>query len=221
MPELSAKEYLDYLFSAYSKKGKDYYRQFLTVPLVDGIDILDWGCGLGGMLELLATLAPHARLHGLDMNPECVQHVKEAHPDWKIERLPLPGTISTLSEQSFDRIFLLDVVEHCGDPLRLLNECYRLLKPGGILTLSTPDRLGYHKHGAPGLPNFWFNIKHLAGKEWLDPTHVTEYSVWELRKLLEESQFQKHDLSQSFWHWIPWLRPPKKFYSFTVNVYRK
>lgn len=223
MPELSPKEYFEYLQATYSPRPETYYRQFLSIPLGNGEDILDWGCGLGGMLELAERLAPASRLSGLDMNPECVRFVGERHPGWRLELLQPPGLKSPFPDASFDRVFLLDVVEHASDPVRLLAECHRVLKPGGVLTLSTPDRLAFHKQGkghAFGAANLLFNIRHLLGREWLDPTHVTEWSAQGLLSLLASSPFRRHDLKPVFWHRIPWARPPKRYYAFIVNLFK-
>ena len=43
------------------------------------------------------------------------------------------------AEGSFDLILLWDVIEHVPDPLKTLREIFRLLKPGGHLSLITPD----------------------------------------------------------------------------------
>lgn len=40
---------------------------------------------------------------------------------------------------SFDVITLFEIVEHLGDPVALLEECVRVLKPGGVLVVNTPN----------------------------------------------------------------------------------
>jgi 2-polyprenyl-3-methyl-5-hydroxy-6-metoxy-1,4-benzoquinol methylase len=220
--EISSEEYLEYLVSTYTERPESYYRDFLKLPLVAGQDILDWGCGLGRMLEVIADSAP-ARLAGLDVNPECVRYVKARHPDWQVELLALPGLRAPFPESSFDRIFLLDVLEHVHEPDTLLAECHRLLRPGGILTLSTPDRLAFHKLADRrpfGLMNLSFNIRHLLGRVWVDPTHVTEWTASGLRNRLEASPFAYHDFRPSLWHFVPWARPPRRYYAFTVNLFK-
>jgi 2-polyprenyl-3-methyl-5-hydroxy-6-metoxy-1,4-benzoquinol methylase len=52
-----------------------------------------------------------------------------------------PGTIfdMQLNDGSFDVVTLWDVLEHTPDPKAVLQECYRILKPGGILVINYPD----------------------------------------------------------------------------------
>ncbi len=220
MAELSDQDYLSYLQNTYGGKGEKYYRQFLGLPVQNSGAVLDWGCGLGGLLETVARSAPKAELHAVDLNPECVATVKTRHPDWDIRLLSMPGLQAPHADSQFDRLFLLDVIEHCPEPLALLRECHRLLKPGGVLTLSTPDRWAFHKPRQGLAANLAFNVRHMLRKEWLDPTHVTEYTVWELRQLLAKSAFAGHDLDASPWRYVPWLRPPKRYYTFVVNLRR-
>lgn len=42
-------------------------------------------------------------------------------------------------DKSFDVITLFEIVEHVGDPLVLIAECRRILKPGGVLVINTPN----------------------------------------------------------------------------------
>ena len=49
-------------------------------------------------------------------------------------------THSRLPERSFDLILCTEVVEHIADSARAIAEMHRLLKPGGVLILSTPKR---------------------------------------------------------------------------------
>jgi len=209
--------YGDYLETAYGGRPTTYYRQFLRTPLGAARDVLDWGCGLGGMLELVASESA-ARIAGLDLQEVCLDRIRSRHPDWDLRLLVLPGLVAPFESASFDRIFLLDVIEHVSEPVELLRECHRLLRPGGVLTLSTPDRLAFYKREGGIVANLRFNLRRLLGREWVDPTHVTEYTVSGLRRILSASPFGDAAFAPSPWHRTLWARPPRRHYSFVVDL---
>jgi len=75
-------------------------------------------------------------------------------------------------DNCFDAVTLLSVIEHLSDPPQCLKEIQRILKPGGTLLLSTPNRLA-----SSPMSNL---------KKPLSLDHTKEYSPEELRNLLEK-----------------------------------
>lgn len=81
----------------------------------------------------------------------------------------LDGDIENLSlkTNSVDMIFCIEVIEHVARPYKALEEMHRVLKPGGVLILTTPfltpfhgkgDNLDDFSHG--GYPDFWRYTHH-------------------------------------------------------------
>jgi SAM-dependent methyltransferase len=64
-----------------------------------------------------------------------VDIAESTNPDivWDLNKTPLP-----LEDESFDKIVMYDVIEHLNDVIPAIEECYRLLKPEGLLHLKTP-----------------------------------------------------------------------------------
>lgn len=214
-------EYGRFLQQAYGNKPVGYYEAFLKTPVKPGEAVLDWGCGLGGFLATLAAIqgVQSKDLHGLDLLSDSVAATKERVPGADVRLLTLPGLNAPWGAHSFDRIFLLDVIEHVSNPDELLAEVHRLLKPGGVLTISTPDRLAFYKRPGSGrIGSILFNLRRLAGKEWVDPTHRIEYTRAGLRRLLDRSPFGARDFNPSFWHRLLWLRPIRKHFSFVFDL---
>lgn len=214
-------EYGRFLSVAYGSKPAGYYEAFLEVPLREGDRILDWGCGLGLFLSTVASLpiASSLSLHGIDLLPDSVEASRQRVPSADIRLMEPPGSTAPWPDATFDRVFLLDVIEHSRQPLELLAEIHRILKPGGRLTISTPDRLAFYKRPGQGrLRSIGFNLRRLMGREWVDPTHVTEHTVGSLGSLLRESAFSADDFRPSRWHRIPWARPVRKHFSFLVHL---
>ena len=98
--------------------------------------ILDLGCGTGWFTRKLAERFPEAALTGADLSPGMLARATANGPEhagWlnaDAEQLPLP-------DQSMDLVFSNLMIQWSNRPEVILAECRRLLKPGGILAVST------------------------------------------------------------------------------------
>lgn len=68
-----------------------------AVPL-DGLRVLDVGCGFADFAQFLAVRAPTARYVGIDITPEVMAEARRAHPDLELLEgnildTPIPGTV--------------------------------------------------------------------------------------------------------------------------------
>jgi SAM-dependent methyltransferase len=95
--------------------------------------LLEVGCGSGATLESMNELGWQAE--GIDFDPAAVE---------KARRKGLTVHLGTLTEKklpgnTFDAIAARHFIEHVPDPIETLRECRRLLKPGGLLVLITPN----------------------------------------------------------------------------------
>ncbi len=104
-----------------------------------GKRVLDIGGGLGYGAFLLSRVAEEVVF--LDKSSGAVDFVKKAWSPLSPNLRAVCGEAVDLAEEegSFDAVFLMDVIEHVADPERLLFEARRLLRPGGLLVLSTPE----------------------------------------------------------------------------------
>jgi tocopherol O-methyltransferase len=107
-------------------------------------DILDSGCGIGGSALELATRF-NARVTGITLSPIQANRAREraARADLTGDKTPsarfeVADALNTpFPDQSFDFIWSMESGEHMPDKVGLLQECYRLLKPGGKLLMAT------------------------------------------------------------------------------------
>ena len=103
---------------------------------VGGRDILDVGCGGGLLCEPLARQGAH--VIGLDASSDAIlvakQHAGELPIDYRC------GTIETVSENNFDAILAMEIVEHLDNVPIFIQSCAKRLNPGGKLILSTINR---------------------------------------------------------------------------------
>lgn len=115
-------------------------RDPLAQGCLDGLDIVDVGCGGGLVCEPLTRLG--AKMTGIDATEKTVS-VAQAHAaqsglaiDYRLataEQLVAAG-------ETFDAVLALEVVEHVTDPVSFLATCCQLTRPGGALVLSTLNR---------------------------------------------------------------------------------
>lgn len=107
--------------------------------LLTGLTILDVGCGGGLVTEPLSKAG--AAVTGLDAGAENIAAAKR-HADQ--ENLDIAYICSTLEEHTppalYDVVLALEIVEHVTCVQTFINSCFRVLKPGGVLILSTLNR---------------------------------------------------------------------------------
>ncbi|WP_433503882.1 methyltransferase domain-containing protein [Pseudonocardia halophobica] len=144
------------------------------LPRCEGAAVLEAGCGEGYGANLLAGVAD--RVLGLDYDALTAAHVARRYPRVGIARanlvaLPVP-------DARLDAVVSLQVIEHLWDQGLFLRECLRVLRPGGRIMVSTPNRLTF----SPGRDTP------------LNPFHTRELAPEELAELLTEAGFTDVEL---------------------------
>jgi len=123
---------------------------------VAGKDVLELGCGAAQWSISLAQLG--ARPVGLDLSPRQLEHARRAMAAADVE-FPLVEASAEdvpLDDASFDVVFCDHGAFNFADPMRLVPECARLLRPGGLLAFSMVT---------PIFDIFWENEREAVGDE--------------------------------------------------------
>lgn len=142
-------------------------RYAFAARFASGKRVLDLGCGTGyGTAELAKSAASAA---GIDVSAEAIAYAREHYPGIAFSIAPAETT--TLSASSFDLITAFELIEHLPDWRPLLAEARRLLAPGGMFLVSTPNREYYGRARGDAGPN---------------PFHVHEFDYAEFRCALAE-----------------------------------
>lgn len=125
-------------FRNFVAEGSGYRKQRRSADLMYLQDVppgkvLDVGCGDGGILESLRTAG--WEVYGQDVDGV----VRET-----LEKKEIPHFIGTLTEAqfrdgTFDAVVSNHVIEHLYNPISVLHECWRILRPGGVLVITTPN----------------------------------------------------------------------------------
>lgn len=164
--------------------------------------VLDIGCGFGEALGYYRSIGCEPYGYELDENAARIAlaqglNIRQGNFD-----------PSHWGESFFDVVTLAQVLEHVYEPVDLLAGIYKVLRPGGLLILTTPNVAGL---GAK-----------LWGKKWIHwhaPYHVHLYTPKALQGLLEQNGFTRRSLRTSspsawqayqLWHSIYYPKPGEK-----------
>ncbi|MBI4874056.1 MAG: class I SAM-dependent methyltransferase [Acidobacteria bacterium] len=153
-------------------------------PLPPSSSLLDLGCGTGRFLSNLRGRG--WKLTGVDFSDSGVKLARTRYPEIRFETGDVTQDLSRLGYGSYDAVIGIEIVEHLFLPRKFAANALQLLKPGGILVISTPY-FGPLKNLAIGFQNRWDQI-------W-DPLwdfgHIKFWSVGTLSQLLFESGFEQ------------------------------
>jgi SAM-dependent methyltransferase len=141
-------------------------------------EVLEAGCGEGYGADLIAGVA--RTVIGLDYDELTVAHVRACYPRVDVRHgnlaaLALPGA-------SVDVVVNFQVIEHLWDQPQFVAECARVLRPGGVLLMSTPNRITF----SPGRDTP------------VNPFHTRELNAQELSELLVDGGFTVTSMSGVF-----------------------
>ena len=103
--------------------------------------LLEVGCGAG---EQLARLRERGwEVEGQEIDAEAAERARALH-GLRVHLGTLPSL--ALPDATYNAVSMNHVIEHVLDPVALLKECNRILKPGGVLVAITPNIEGYGHH---------------------------------------------------------------------------
>ncbi|MDL9935620.1 class I SAM-dependent methyltransferase [Gordonia sp. ABSL1-1] len=140
------------------------------VDRCSGRELLEAGSGEGYGAALLATAATTVTC--VDYDHTAVEHTRRRYPGLIVHEgnlIDLP-----LADDSVDTVVNFQVIEHLWDQPAFIAECARVLRPGGELLISTPNRITF----SPGLDTP------------LNPFHTRELHAAELTELLVDGGFE-------------------------------
>ncbi len=119
-----------------------------------GKRVLEIGCGYGSLMSLLADFG--AKAVGVEVNQKSIDIAKRYLKGKKnLQIIRSKGGALNLQDDSFDVVILFDVIEHVQNPQKVVGECIRVLKTGGILYSEfTPfySLIGHHLYDITKLP---------------------------------------------------------------------
>ena len=137
-------------------------RPYVLAPQYVKGDLLEVGCGEGrGIDFLLPGITSYA---AIDKIAPVIDKLQQKYPQGRFLSGNIPP-LSSFADNSFDSVISFQVIEHIQDDRLFLKEIHRVLKPGGIALLTTPNRL--------------YSLSR-------NPWHIREYTAQELTNLAKD-----------------------------------
>jgi SAM-dependent methyltransferase len=144
-------------------------------------DLMDVGCSIGLFLHEASKRG--WKTYGIDVSNRALLHARQT--------FGLDAIVGTLEHtsfepRSFDVVTLFDSIEHMPNPTRALEKAWQVLKPSGVLVITTPDIDGF-------LPRWTYRVLCRPFGIWEHPTppdHLYEFSVDTITKLVERAGFE-------------------------------
>jgi len=159
------------------------YRYAFASRFVREKRVLDIACGEGygaAALQKAGALA----VTGVDVSEAACLH---AHCKYGIAVRPGTAEQIPLSDGSADVVVSFETIEHVPNPGRFLDECARVLAPGGMLIISTPN-------------------KSIYGRLAQNPFHCSEMTVDEftaaMRSRFDDCQFYSQRPASASWSFV-------------------
>ena len=170
-----------------------YWRDSLILRNLDyraGESLLEVGCGAGAVLNILREAFPGLKLAGIDLEDKQIKYAKNYLDCFNLGNVDLRvGDAAKLPWQDnyFNRIYAIWFMEHLPNPLKVLHEARRVLKPGGTITITETDYRTILI--TPESPNYRYLIDSLC--ELLLQAKGNPYIGQSLGTLLVEAGFDR------------------------------
>lgn len=165
--------------------------------------ILDAGCGSGNISFDLAKKA--SKVVGLDISNRATSFAKNQAKELRLDNLIFKTADLKkipFKNDYFTKVVLFEVVEHLNekDFKEMITELYRVIKPGGLLYITTPNKV-----------SLWPAIEFLLDFFKLTPPlknhqHILELTISQLEKIMIEGKFKIVDTG-SINHLSPFISP--------------
>ena len=133
--------------------------------ICDNKTIIDLGCGAGQLLYNIQRIAGHysnCKVIGFDFTEGAISLARKLCPEAEFKRGDVMNT--QFPPDTFDIVSSSMVIEHVDDD-KFLAEISRIIKPGGVLFLTTVMKKDWA----------WYYLKNSKGESVLNLTHLREY----------------------------------------------
>lgn len=141
------------------------HRYLLASEIAAGKVILDIACGEGYGSEMLACKAN--KVTGVDISIEAIKHARKQYKNENLDFMVGSCIDIPLPDSSVDLVVSFETIEHLEQHDLMMKEIKRVLRPDGLLLISSPDK-------------YYYSIE----TSYKNPFHKKELYQYEFKKLL-------------------------------------
>ena len=139
--------------------------------------LVDFGCGDASFIE---RASKYFEVSGIELSPRLAAMSRQRMPGGKIFEGPVTQiALRELPEDAFDMVTQFGYIEHEWQPLEGLQAAYRVLKPGGVTLIKTPNYASWNRR--------------IMGMDWCGfhiPAHCNYFTPQALVKMLRRTEFE-------------------------------
>jgi len=143
-----------------------------------GLTVLEVGCGLGRYAPIASGCREYL---GIDLSDVAIEKAGKTYanrPNMSFRRMDAAQL--DLPDRYYDVVLSIEMIEHVHDPINVLQEAYRVLKPGGLFMVNSINRDSLHMR----------MIRMLGHQEFVGTIeHIREFAFSEMKEILEEIGF--------------------------------
>jgi len=160
-----------------------------------GLRVLDVGSATGRDIFALARLFPHCDFFGVEVVLPGAQKAQRYRAHLRAQFIMADASQHLpFADHSFDLVISTNAIEHCRQ--RMMDEVYRVLKPGGLAHIAGPSQMSYLFTSPQAMQSY---LEHLnAGRYW--PTHGL--SREEYLEMFRRFRILDHQSDRFFFRWL-------------------
>lgn len=151
--------------------------------------ILDIGCGVGGYIHFIKD---YKEFVGIDLSEVAMSESNKIFGNMPgVRYIPMDAKNLKFDDNYFDIVIAKEVIEHLPEPQKGIEEVFRVLKPGGLCIVTSPNRDSLHLRVNRILGNYDFKCSF---------DHIKEFTFQESVKMLVDEGFTIKDTTGVFLH---------------------
>ncbi|MBX4197084.1 class I SAM-dependent methyltransferase [Candidatus Saccharibacteria bacterium] len=189
-------------------------RYLMADPVIRNKAVLDIACGSGYGTHLMAKSAK--KVYGVDLDKPTIDYANQYFSAPNIEYKLGDGINIPIDNSEIDVVITFETIEHIKNYKKFMTEIKRVLKPGGIAIISTPNTEEFTKGNEFHEHEFKQNELLDLSKEYFQYVKPYYQATWAYAQISDEAFIKKEGSANVLVHNLMPLKPNKYLYFYFV-----